>query len=46
VTASLIPEYLKNRWNKTPTPITFIGAVNMYQAISQTNEAKVCDGVA
>jgi len=27
VTATLIPECLKNRWNKTPTPITFIGAV-------------------
>jgi len=27
VTATLIPERLKNRWNKTTTPITFIGAV-------------------
>jgi len=27
VTATLIPECLKHLWNKTPTPITFIGAV-------------------
>jgi len=35
-----IKKCLKNSWNKTPTPITFIGAVK------DVHEAKVRDGVA